>query len=168
MQNANNLSEYKEHHKNKQLLKFIWENKFDFWLLNEIGLNWSRIDACNSFYERIIEFFKPVKYKVAFNENEKDLEDKYQYGGTGVMATERMTCKVIKKGKDTTGLGRWVWVLIEGKERKKLRIVSAYRPSETNNGEKSVMQQHFRYYTKTGRTDKEGNVVNPRKAFYED
>ena len=50
------------------------------------------------------------------------------------MAAGKMANKVIKKGQDCTGLGRWSWILIEGKENKKLRIVSAYRPSETNNG----------------------------------
>ena len=134
MQNANNLPEFKYHDKNKQLLKFIREHNFDFWMLNEIDLNWKRIDNSNNFYERINEYLKPVKYKISYNKHEKDLEDKYQYGGTGVMAIEKMANKVIKKGQDTAGLGRWSWVLVEGKENKKVRIVSVYRPAETNNG----------------------------------
>ena len=70
-------------------------------MLNEIGLNWKRIDSSNSFYERISEYLKPVKYKIAYNRNENDNKDKFQYGGTGVMTIEKMTTKVIKKVRTT-------------------------------------------------------------------
>ena len=49
LQNANNLPEYKQHEKNKQFLKYIYEHDFDLSMLNEIGLNWKRIDSSNSF-----------------------------------------------------------------------------------------------------------------------
>ena len=68
-----------------------------------------------------------------------------------------------KKGEDKTGLGRWVWLLVEGRENKKVRIV---RPSQTNNKENPVMQQHYINLTGKGRVEDNGNIVNPKEAFY--
>ena len=107
LQNANNLPEYKQHEKNKQFLKYIYEHDFDLWMLNKIGLNWKRIDSSNSFYERIVDYLKPVKYKIAYNRHDSKNNKKFQYRGTGVIAAGKMSNKVIKKGQDTTGLGRW-------------------------------------------------------------
>ena len=79
-----------------------------------------------------------------------------------------MANKTIKSGEDKTGLGRWVWLLTEGRENKKVRVVSAYRPPDTSNKDNSVMQQQYRYLKDKGRVEENGDTTNPRKAFYED
>ena len=61
-------------------------------------------------------------FEIAYNRHDRKNDEKYQYGGTGVIAAGKMSNKVIKKGQDATGLGRWLWLLLEGKEHKKLEL----------------------------------------------
>ena len=50
-------------------------------------------------------------------------------------------------GVDENGLGRWSWILLEGRRQKYVRIVSAYNPSRTQpNQFHTVYSQHKRYF----------------------
>eukprot|EP00957_Ditylum_brightwellii_P148430 11300294-Ditylum_brightwellii.AAC.1 len=55
-----------------------------------------------------------------------------------------MTGRIIKADTDTSGLGRWSYIKIARKDKKKVTIVTAYRPCEQNKpGEATVnAQQH--------------------------
>ena len=67
-----------------------------------------------------------------------------QCRGTSVVVTEDHAHRVIDRGSDPLKLGRWSWVLIQGKGTMKLRVVSGCRPCDAKNDEGSVMHQHFR------------------------
>ena len=67
-------------------------------------------------------------------------------------------------GKDLTGLGRWSWVLLEGANSHRTRIMTAYRPSlhklDTLDHMQTVYRQHANYF----RTN-HGDRTCPRKLF---
>ena len=66
-------------------------------------------------------------------------------------------------GKDTSGLGCWVWTLFAGRNQTKLRIISRYRPNpDVANRTGLVYYQHERYL-RSIQDDR-----NPRRAFVSD
>ena len=64
-------------------------------------------------------------------------------------------------GKDPSGLGRWCYTLLEGKQHSTTRIVSVYQPTE-GPGESSINSQHVAYLRE------KNDMHAPRKAIYED
>ena len=78
-----------------------------------------------------------------------------QPGGTGMIAFGSLSAYV-RAGKDESGLGRAVWLLIEYNGHK-FRVVTAYRPCGNRTKEEgkrgvryTVWHQHYRYYHQRG------------------
>ena len=64
--------------------------------------------------------------------------------GTGVVLSYTMVPRVIDKGVDTRGLGRWIWTKLQGKEQA-VTILSAYRPCKPSSSRvQTVYEQHTR------------------------
>ena len=162
LHNVNRLPISGKSDKSKKLVSMIAHKQIDVALLTEIGLSWTHLDNTDRWYERVREAFQSTRSEVANNETEPDLTDKAQFGGVLVMAVDDVSHRVISQGKDPTGLGRWSWIRMEGKQKHFLRIVSAYRPVDSL-GTGAVHSQHERYFAKNDRGDDE-----PRQAFYDD
>jgi hypothetical protein len=169
-QNINILTKNKNTTKSKNMLEFMYKNEFDLWLMSEVGLNWHKVDPQDLWFERIREKFgdQSTRSYMAFNSNEQEIAEPLQYGGTGIFANTEVAHRVISSGQDPEKLGRWTWMLLQGKRGIRIRVVSAYRPSNSNNGTDSVMIQHYRHFKENNRVDDNGVTVNPRSAFYED
>ena len=61
-----------------------------------------------------------------------------------MILTNTLSPRVIGKGKDPTGLGRWTWTRLRGKERA-VTMISAYRPCKPSTaGIQTVYEQHAR------------------------
>ena len=78
-----------------------------------------------------------------------------QAGGTGMIAFGPIWAYA-RSGKDKSGLGRLVWLLIEYNGHK-FRMATAYRPCGNRTKEKgkrgdrnTVWHQHYRYYHQKG------------------
>ena len=66
-------------------------------------------------------------------------------------------------GKDPTGLGRWVSIVLKGGDGIKTRLVCGYNPcARSKKAVRSSYQQHRRYLIK-----KEKDTTCPRKRFKE-
>jgi hypothetical protein len=70
-----------------------------------------------------------------------------------------MAHRVTGKGDDTSGLGRWTWTTLRGKNNHKLTIISAYRPNPPSAGVMGVYAQQAKYFNSIGRD------MCPRNAF---
>ena len=67
-------------------------------------------------------------------------------------------------GKDPTGLGRWVSILLRGKDGITTGLVCGYNPcASSKKATRSSYQQHGSYLIK-----KEKDTMCPRKRFKED
>ena len=86
-----------------------------------------------------------------YNKTELTITDKTQYRGTGIIATNEMVDRIIEKGGDSTKLRRWSWIVIEGRNRQRPRIISCYRPEISSNGSGLVKQQQYCYFTEQKR-----------------
>ena len=161
LHNINRLPIYKNQDKSKKLFSYIANKQIDVALLTEIGLYWKLIHNNDKWHERIRHVFRSAKYSLSYNTTEPTMTEMVQFGGTASMAVDDCAHRVIAHGTDTTGLGRWSWLRMEGKNNHHLRVVSAYRPVDSV-GHRTVQAQHTRYF-RTKLKD-----VDPRQVFYED
>ena len=71
--------------------------------------------------------------------------------------------RVLASGCDESGLGRWVWTLLAGKNQTKLRIISGYRPNpDSSDRTGSVFSQQERHLRNIH------DDRNPRRAYVKD
>ena len=147
--------------KSRKLVSTLAHTQTDIALLTEIGLNWTLLDNRDRWYERTREAFQSTRSSLAFNKTELHHTKKVQFGGTGVIAIDDITHKIVSQGVDPTGLGRWAWLRFHGKDTHHFRTVSVYRPVDSV-GPGTVYSQHERYFGKHKRQ------VCPRAALYED
>ena len=161
LHNVNCLPNESKHDKSKKLISTIAHKQIDVALLTEIGLCWSLVDATNKWYERTRLSFQATRSEVAYNKTELSRTSQRQYGGVLTMAVDDMAHRVKDQGQDPSGLGRWAWLLLEGKQNHRLRVISVYRPVDSV-GPDTVCSQHQRYLFQTHRDD------HPRKALYSD
>ena len=91
------------------------------------------------------------KIRVSSTNNKHESNSTFQYGGTSVMAFDEAAHRIKATGADLTGLGRWSWILFEGKSRHLTRIISAYVPCKSSDKRhQTVYNQHKRYFWKRG------------------
>ena len=160
MQNINMLPESSRHYKSRQLINLIREGEYDVFLMNEVGLCWNKLDPSDQWSERTRGL--PDSTAIfAHNALETQVTDKLQYGGVGIVATGEVKHRITERGKDPSGLGRWAWIRMTGKEGHNVRFVTVYRPCQSG-GASTVFQQHAR-----GLALKD-DFRNPRTAILED
>ena len=69
-----------------------------------------------------------------------------------VMAMNSTAARVHASGADETGLGRWAWLLFEGHNSYRTRVISAYIPcKQQGKKDATVYAQHQRYYNSKGK-----------------
>ena len=91
----------------------------------EMGVHWNSIPSQHAIWERTQGWFDNIRLSVAYNRNDP-LARRGQYGGTVMVAVNTIVAKVNTCGYDTSGLGRWTWMLMRGKRDTITRIITAY------------------------------------------
>lgn len=130
MQNINLLPQSARNYKSRQLVNHIREGQYDVFLMNEVGLYWSKLDPSDQWSERTIGLSDSTSI-FANNTREPQLSEHVQHGGVGIVATGEVKHRITEKGSDPSGLGRWVWMRMSGKEGHHVRFVTAYRPCQS-------------------------------------
>jgi len=69
--------------------------------------------------------------RISSSNNKHENIGTFQYDGIVVMALEEEAHRVKSTGTDPTGLGRWSWILFEGKQKCMTRIILAYVPCKS-------------------------------------
>ena len=159
--NLHNLSKYRNDEKLNQIFATIQQYSFDALMMAEIGVCWQKIETNSQWDYRVDQRFQ---HKSVFSNNVNELKqtEPLQWGGTGITAINDLSTSVISKGRDPSGLGRWSWLLIEGKQHYRTRLISVYRPCHSETNLSGVYLQHRRYFGLQGQ-DRE-----PREALLED
>ena len=110
--------------------------------MSELNKNWFKVNAQDSLYNRMTNWWKTQKTKMTWL-REYDWHSEYQQGGVSLtLAKDKLSKYGKDKGEDMSGLGRWVWQTIEGHSNIKTVIIQVYRPvkNEKDNGS-TYMQQ---------------------------
>ena len=126
--NVNNLSAYENDSKDLSLSSDIHRCELDITLLQEVGVNWSKVPRESQLRERMKDHFdlNHMKVRLGFNNHDK-LGATKQRGGTGVLSNGKLSHFTMETGTDKSGLGRWTWVHYRGKNNVTLRVVSIYQ-----------------------------------------
>jgi hypothetical protein len=78
--------------------------------------------------------------KMITSESDFKMETDYKLGGTMTTIVGKWQARVTEKGTDSSGLGRWSYMII-GSNRKKLVIITAYKPCKTTGPNTTWTQQ---------------------------
>ena len=128
-QNVNGIPENMKTTKSKKMIHSVKDWNLDVWACSEIKIRWDKIDSRHQWAERTTGF-KNRNWLFAHNRHENG-RDKFLPGGVGIMAVNEMRGRIVEKGKDPSGIGRWTWMKLAGRSEKVLRVVSFYRPSRS-------------------------------------
>ena len=158
--NVNNIGQHRASYKSIQLKSFIENKGIDLMCMAEMGVNWKRIPQRDNIWERTKHWFEEIRVAASFNTKDH-LARRSQYGGTAMLGINALASKINRTGYDSSGLGRWSWILMRGKRDTVTRIVTAYcpvKPSTTGiQGQYTVYAQHLRAFS-----------TDPIQAFWTD
>ncbi len=105
---------------------------FDFWCLQEINLHPQIMGTERNWNER-------SRWFTGFTHCHTNLHSlttsRGFFGGTACFLSPSSTHRSCAHGGDPTGLGRWSWSLLRGRQGIHTRIVSGYRPVLSANDE---------------------------------
>jgi hypothetical protein len=137
--------------------------------LAETNLNWGHPRALTKFHGLIRKIWRHTSVSKSYTKD--DFSSERQPGGTITMACNHWTSRVLEKGEDPFGLGRWSYIVLRGKDTRKILVITAYRVCRQtiqSVGVKTSNAQQFRQLSKTFRdADLSGDPI-PRHQFIVD
>jgi hypothetical protein len=122
-QNVQLLPENARNCKSRRLIDHVKEGECDAFMMEEVGLSWGELDPSDQWDKRVMGLTDGTTM-LAHNATEPELSNKLQCGGVGMVAAA-------EAGKDPSGMGRWVWMQMEGKEGHHVRFMTACRPCQS-------------------------------------
>lgn len=145
-----------------ELLTSVFQDyRFDFFGVQEVNCH-DRILPPSLRWQRRF----PHLHTIAATNRHSTSNRRVIFGGTACFLHENTMLRKIDQGEDPTGLGRWIWVLLQGKQGIRVRVISAYRPvKDTSAKITSVFSQHEHYFNKVAEPL---GYREPRLAFFED
>ena len=147
--NVNSLAHWSRESNKVERLTHIFEKyRTDSTGLQEVCMNWAQLFPSMTLAQILQRTVENIRSVVSYNKRKgKEAgSGKVQRGGTATILREELTAYVTTSGVDPGGLGRWLWSLLEGEERYRTRVVTAYAPcgSAASNTE-TYYQQQVRY-----------------------
>jgi hypothetical protein len=137
--------------------------------LPETNLNWTSTDSVgvlNGMFRRTWQHAVLASSRAV-----EPFLSSYQPGGTATIVCDNWTSRVIGKGEDPHGLGRWSYVVLRGKGTTKVVIITAYnvgQRSHLEGGERTAYKQQIRLLSQTIRANNLPIAPNPRRQFIMD
>jgi hypothetical protein len=137
--NINGFSNNNNNDYNNNLRSFISQYEFDLFGMSEININWNRSpiqvkDCTRGWFSRL---------QISYGHfSEFPGTSAFQVGGVMQFAINDLTARIQTTGNDRSGLGRWTWQTLRGKQGRVVRVVTAYRPVKNEAGIGSTWNQH--------------------------
>ena len=163
MENINNIPSRRDHNlKLDNGKKWLVENDVDIACWIETGVPWHKRHK----HERLPELMREDAWDHQITITSNNVHDDCgtrQFGGTATMLFDHVASTMNGSGYDSSGLGRWSWVQLQGKFGISTTIVTAYCPCKSNlTSPETVYNQHRRYLMTKNRD------ICPREAFRHD
>jgi hypothetical protein len=108
---------------------------------------------------------------ISYSRAKEDFISSYQPGGTATMICDNWTSRVLGRGEDPHGLGRWSYMILRGKGTTKVAIITAYNVSQKyhlEHSERTAYKQQYRLLSAAIRNDNLPIAPNPRRQFIMD
>jgi len=142
------------------LRKFTVTAEVDMFAFTEHNTSWDLIPFDQRLPQRTRGWWENAQWAITYNRKEVNPVE-HQPGGAGVLTLNRAAHRAQPPGDDPSGLGRWSWNRIRGKNGAWFRLVSLYHPCASYRP-LSTYQQHIRGLAAAKRTD------NPKDAAIKD
>jgi hypothetical protein len=118
--------------------------------LSETNLNWIHKEA----HSKLNRVLKKVWQHASYSTSHivEDFQEAHRPGGTATLVTGNWVSRIITKGTDPYGLGRWSYVVLLGRGGQTLLVVSAYRVCKQaiqSAGPTTVTAQQYRHLSRT-------------------
>lgn len=104
--NVNGIGSYRGHAKSEGIRSYIKEQEVDVMGLAETNVNWGKVRAKDSIWDRTKMWAQNRRIGVSYNTTQK-INTTVQQGGTVTVAVQDMAHRVKQCGYDKSGLGRW-------------------------------------------------------------
>ncbi|CAJ1948100.1 unnamed protein product [Cylindrotheca closterium] len=146
-QNVQGLPFPMTHEKQKGLFKCWTDERVGIALLAEVNLQWSAVPRGHKWFDRVKSFtnqghFSSVSY---YEHQEFPTPSAHQWGGCSATLLHKVARRAKSGGKDESGLGRFSWIKIRGRDIRQqesqtdgppagpldLVVVSAYQTMES-------------------------------------
>jgi len=94
-------------------------NKFNFDIFGmaKLNVNWKEVNEEDKLVNRRRHWWESSHINLAYNVHSTNREAR-KFGGTAVLSIGKATHRIIAKGHDSLGLGRWAWTRYRGKGNK--------------------------------------------------
>ena len=146
--NINGIGVTRSNEKCTSLRRYIQEHQVDVTCISETNVNWAKLRTMNTLWDRTKGWFEHRIIGVAYNIQQRVTgKKKKQQGGTATLLKDKIAHRHKDNGFDPTGLGRWSWVRISGKQGCITRFVTVYCPIKGSNtkGLDTVYAQQLNY-----------------------
>jgi hypothetical protein len=118
-------------------------NKFQFDIMGmaETNVNWNNVPEEDKLYNRSRHWCESCNLVLAHNGYSVDRRP-HQFGGVAMWSLGKAVRHIVKKGLDSSGQGRWVWIQYKGRLNTTIRVITAYsRPATPLGGPLPYTQQ---------------------------
>jgi len=134
--------------------------------LPETNTNWAHRSAHSVLHSLLCKSWRHSTYSASFTS--ESFETLHQPGGTLQIITSDWTSRILEKGTDPFGLGRWSYAIMRGAGNKRIAMITAYRvctQSINTIGETTATAQQFRQLSKQMREHDTVDDPKPRWQF---
>ncbi len=160
-QNINGFNLDSSDEKSQKLQHIITHHQFDFLGIQEVNLHLKIMGTEGVWKERHHQTFTGFTH--AATTEHCTSPSRRIFGGTACFLTGPTAHRSISHGSDPSGLGRWSWSLLRGRNGLQTRILTGYRPVRSYHDEAlTVYSQQELYFRQ------HGGWRDPRVAFFED
>jgi len=118
--------------------------------LAETNVNWRHPRVLGKFHKSLRKVWKHTALSTSSTKD--DFQSEIQPGGTITLACGHWTLRVLQKGVDPFGLGRWSYLTLRGNQGRKILLITAYRVCRQSIQlvrPKTSAAQQFRHLSKT-------------------
>ena len=126
--NINGIDNGNVDHSLLQLCQHLQEVGVDIISLTETNVHWKRPHVTNNFKKILQDTCPEDSIGTCTSESNISWNSDYKPGGTAMISLNKITSATINKGEDPSGLGRWTFMKILGKNNSRTTIFNMYRP----------------------------------------
>ncbi len=163
-QNINGISHQHNFNKWHEILQSTVLHEIDCLCLSETNIEWRHPLVAEKIPTITKRFFNHSRMVTATSTIK--FERIYKPGGTATLITNEWTGRILKCDTDSSGLGRWTTITLNGKRHRKIAIISAYQVCKTSlqqGGINTCFTQQWHLLRSQGHDSPE-----PRQQFWTD
>ncbi len=162
LQNPNGLSISWQNFSLQQDLKTCNDYGAAVICMPETNTNWDLPQQRECFTQMLHRTWKTTVYQTS--RAPESFLSSYQPGGTATITCDNWVSRLVDRGADPMGLGRWSFVTLRGKGVAKITIITAYNPSPTQ-GDTTNFQQQQRLLSQLHRHHNQNVAPHPHRQL---